>query len=213
MPSAPCPNRPSAGRRRRSSPPSSARGPRPPGRTRPTAPSSTSSCDPRSSPVRALTDRLGRRSGIKLEHGYADTHQVSDDTPAPAGPAAGFPLLPWLLATLGIAHLLAAGAAVLPGVGGPATAGLDLAVVVGAVLALVLGRGRADELPFQVGAVALIVLAALASGVRSGSGAHLADGADVVLVVLAAIGLRSRRLFAASTLGALAVWTASAPSV
>jgi diguanylate cyclase (GGDEF)-like protein len=152
----------------------------------------------------------GRRSSIKLEHRRADTHQVSDDTPAPAGPAAGFPLLPWLLASLGIAHLVAAGAAALPGLGGPSTVVLDGGVVVGAGVALVLGRGRATGRPFQVVAVALILLAALASGVRSGSGALLADGADVVLAVLAAVGLRSRRVFAASTLGAVAIWAAAA---
>ena len=64
---------------------------------------------------------------------------MSDDTPAPAGPAAGFPLLPWLLATLGVAHLFAAVGSALIGAGGPLTVALDAAVVVGAVIALVLG--------------------------------------------------------------------------
>ncbi|HEX2806284.1 MAG TPA: GGDEF domain-containing protein, partial [Kineosporiaceae bacterium] len=117
---------------------------------------------------------------------------------------------PWLLATLGIAHLVAAGGAALPGTGGPLTVGLDAAIVLGVGVVLVKGRRRATGMPFQAAAVVLIVLAALASGVRAASTAHLVDGADVVLAVLAAVGLRSRRVCAAGTVGAAAVWTAAA---
>ena len=135
---------------------------------------------------------------------------MSDDTPAPAGPAAPFPLLPWLLATLATVHVIGAVAGLLPGAGRPVAVGLDAVVALGAGLAVVLGRGRATGTPFQLTAVVLILLGAVASGVRSGASDQLGFGADVVLAVLAATGLRSRRAFAVAVSGSLGGWAVAA---
>jgi diguanylate cyclase (GGDEF)-like protein len=154
-------------------------------------------------------------AAFKAPSGTTDMEQVSDESTAPAAEAAADrSLLPWLLAALAGAHVLAAVAGLVPG-------GTSLPVLADALLGGVLlvgilvGRLMPPLVtwavrPGVVDAIGVVAIGAagVVSGLRAGSAGEPWLGADVVLAVLAAAALPSWLGFALAALAAQAGWGA-----